>query len=149
MSIIKTIRTNYYELDWTVDYGATREKIYLAIKGKIDMEHPILYLQVRNVSSLWHRTNNSNIKKISKFAFLKKATGHNIVRFYSTLPEYNKLLNYPKSLQQYFERFESNWNNQNKESSNKKSVLSEIKQIKIFAKLNNKVKSKDIERNVR
>lgn len=92
-SIKKSLVTHYYKLDWTTDYGRTREKIYLAVKGRIK-DRPTLYLEVRNVGMLWHETPTSKIEKISKSEFMKNATGENVARFYSSLPEYNNLLNY-------------------------------------------------------
>ncbi len=92
-SIKKSLLTHYYKLDWTTDYGRTREKVYLAVKGKIKPS-PNLYLEVRNVGLLWHETPTSKIEKISKSEFMRNATGDNVARFYSSLPEYNNLLNY-------------------------------------------------------
>jgi hypothetical protein len=144
--------THYYKLDWTTDYGKTREKIYLAVKGKIK-SNPTLYLAVRNVSELWHETSTSKIEKISKAEFMKNATGENIARFYSTLPEYNNLLNYSPKLWKQLDEY--NWGDdygksfrKAKKVNNKKSVKNELKNLKNISntKENEKLKNKTMER---
>lgn len=151
-SIKKSLLTHYYKLDWTTDYGTTREKIYLAVKGKIK-SRPTLYLEVRNVSSLWHETSTSKIEKISKAEFMKNATGENVARFYSTLPEYNNLLNYSPKIWKQLDDY--NWGNDYGKSyrkanrvNNKKSVMNELKEFKNISntKVKEKLKNKAMER---
>lgn len=151
--IKKSLRTHYYKLDWSTNYGETNEKVYLAIKGKIN-PNPILYLEVRNVSSLWHEAGGKDkIEKISKSEFLKNATGRNIARFYSTLPEYNNLLNYSPELwtqvndYNFGNDYGKSYRKANKKNS-RKSVFSDLKEFKNIT--NTKVKERtNKEREVR
>lgn len=151
-SIRKSLLTHYYKLDWTTDYGTTREKVYLAIKGKIKPEST-LYLEVRNVGSLWHETYNSKIEKISKAEFMKNATGKNVARFYSTLPEYNNLLNYSPKIWKQLEDYNFGYNyGKNHKKANrinrKKSVKTDLKEIdKILdSTVRERTKNKSMER---
>lgn len=149
-SIKKSLLTHYYKLDWTTDYGRTREKIYLAVKGRIK-DIPTLYLEVRNVGMLWHETPTSKIEKISKSEFIKNATGENVARFYSSLPEYNNLLNYSPKIWKQLENY--NWGNDYGKSyrkaskaNSKKSVMSELKSLKGISKTKEKQKNRVMER---
>lgn len=144
-SIKKSLLTHYYKLDWTTDYGRTREKIYLAIKGKLK-DRPTLYLEVRNVGMLWHETFTSKIEKISKSEFMKNATGENVARFYSSLPEYNNLLNYSPKIWKQLDNY--NWGNDYgaSKSNIKKSVISELKSLKGISKTKEKQKNRVMER---
>lgn len=151
-SIRKSLLTYYYKLDWTTDYGTTREKIYLAIKGKIKPS-PNLYLDVRNVGMLWHETPTSKIEKISKSEFMKNATGENVARFYSSLPEYNNLLNYSPELWKQLDKYNFGYNyGKNYEKANrinhKKSVKADLKEIdKILGNtVRERTKNKSMER---
>lgn len=151
-SIKKSLLTHYYKLDWTTDYGTTREKIYLAIKGKVK-PRPTLYLDVRNVGMLWHETSTSKIEEISRSEFMKNATGENVARFYSSLPEYNNLLNYSpkiwKQLENYTWRddYGKSYRKANK-INNKKSVMNELKDLKgkTNARIVGKAKNRTMER---
>lgn len=149
-SIKKSLLTHYYKLDWTTNYGRTREKIYLAVKGRIK-ERPTLYLEVRNVGMLWHETPTSKIEKISKSEFMKNATGENVARFYSSLPEYNNLLNYTPKIWKQLDDY--NWGNDYGKSyrkaskaNSKKSVMSELKNLKGISKTKEKQKNRAMER---
>lgn len=149
-SIKKSLLTHYYKLDWTTDYGRTREKIYLAVKGKIKPS-PNLYLEVRNVGMLWHETPTSKIEKISKSEFMKNAAGDTVARFYSSLPEYNNLLNYSPKIWKQLESY--NWGNDYGKSyrkaskvNSKKSVMNELKSLKGISKTKEKQKNRIMER---
>ncbi len=129
--IIQTNRPHYYELDWSKDYGETREKIYLAIRGKIE-KYSCLDLSVRNVSYCWHETPYAKIKEIKKRTFFKNATPKNIARFYSISPKYNSLLNYPKKLMDSFKEYEPYFEDNVKKykSENKSSIKLELEKLK-------------------
>lgn len=129
--IKRTNKTHYYELDWSVDYGETREKIYLALRGKIE-KYSCLNLTVRNVSYCWHETPNASIKEINKRTFFKNATSKNIARFYSILPEDNALLNYPPKLMESFKEYEPYFeeNIKSYKSENKASVKLKLEKLK-------------------
>ncbi len=149
-SIKKSLLTHYYKLDWTTDYGRTREKIYLAIKGRLK-DRPTLYLEVRNIGMLWHETFTSKIEKISKSEFMKNATGENVARFYSSLPEYNNLLNYSPKIWKQLDNY--NWGNdygksyrKASKSNIKKSVISELKSLKGISKKKENQKNRVMER---
>lgn len=135
--IKRTIKTHYYELDWSEDYGETREKIYLAIRGKIE-KYSFLDLSVRNVSYSWHETPNARIKEINKRTFFKNATSKNIARFCGMLPDENTLLNYPKKLMESFKQYEPYFEDRIKKykSENKSSIKLELEKLKNSA--NNK-----------
>ena len=93
LTFTKTKLPHFYELDWSMDYGATVEKVYLGIKGKLGI-YPCLSLTVRTGSTTWH---NANYREISVSEFLKKANYKNVATFYHGLSD-NKLLYYPKRI---------------------------------------------------
>ena len=131
-SIKKTLLTHYYKLDWSDELG-NKEKIYLAIRGKINKDNPMLYLEIRNVSELWHETFFKKIEKISRAEFRKNATGNNVARFYDL--EYNNLLNYSPKIWKELEKY--NWGDDYGKSyrkakmiNNKKSIKDELKDLK-------------------
>lgn len=97
MSIIKTDKTNYYELDWYVP-TENNDKVYMAIKGEIE-SNTALSIMSDGVGYEWTEEENSKFKKIPENEFFEKATKHNIVYFYEDKNNYNALLNYPKELQ--------------------------------------------------
>lgn len=138
--IKKSLFTHYYKLDWSMDYGETREKVYLAIKGKIE-PRPMLYLEVRRGSQLWHEAGGKDkIEKISRKEFMKNATGRNVAKFYSSLPEYNNLLNYSPKIWKEMSKYNYPYDNYGKsynqaiKKNNKKSVMNELKELKLFSK---------------
>lgn len=96
MGILKTDKTNYYELDWYVPTEKIN-KVYLAINGNIQ-KGTALYISTNVVGYEWTEEENSKIKQISKSEFLAKANADNIVYFIKD-SSYNELLNYPKELQ--------------------------------------------------
>lgn len=132
--IKRTLLTHYYKLDWSTDYGKTKEKVYLAIKGIIK-PHPNLYLDVRNIGFLWHEAGGKDkIEKISKLEFKKNATGNNVARFYSTMPQYNELLNYSPEIWEQLKKYNigdeyGRSYRKTKKLVNKKSVRDELKVI--------------------
>lgn len=151
--IKKSIFTHYYKLDWSMDYGKTNEKVYLAIKGKLDTK-PILHLEVRNASQLWQDTGRKNkIERITRKEFIKNANGGNVAKFYSFLPE-NNLLKYSPKIWQEMSQFMYSNNNYGKshtkaiKKNNKESVRNELKELKRISqtKLNNVIKNRKIER---
>lgn len=97
MSIIKTDKTNYYELDWYVP-TEDNDKVYMAIKGEIE-SNTALSIMSDGVGYEWTEEENSKFKKIPENEFSEKATKDNIVYFYEDKNNYNDLLNYPKELQ--------------------------------------------------
>ena len=149
--IKKTFRTHYYELDWSVDYGETREKVYLAIRGTIE-KYSCLDLTVRDVSYCWHETSNASIKEINKKFFLKNATSENIARFYSILPEYNAILNYPPKLMDSFKKHEPYFEDRIKKYKDENKLSVRLNLINLKKCKNNKsivTKKEEQERIVR
>lgn len=140
-SISKTLKTHYYKLDWTVNYGETIEKVYIAIKAKIS-SNPNLYLDVRNCGMLWHPTPKEKIEEISKKEFIKNANGNNVARFYSNLPEYNKLLRYSDEIWNEINKYERvNSRKKVKCNNNKRDSINEILK-ELEKKSNNEIKRK-------
>lgn len=97
MGILKTNKTNYYELDWYVP-TEDNDKVYLAIKGETESNTPLTIMS-DGVGYEWTEEENSKIKKIPESEFLEKARKNNIVYFFDDKNNYNELLNYPKDLQ--------------------------------------------------
>lgn len=144
-SIKKSLLTHYYKLDWTTDYGTTREKVYLAVKGKV-RPSPNLYLEVRNVGLLWHETSTSKIEKISKAEFIKNANGKNVARFYNTLPEYNNLLNYSPKIWKQLEDY--NWGSNYGKSYEKANRINHKKSVKADLKEVNKILDNTVKKRI-
>ena len=76
---------------------------------------------------------------------MKNATGENVARFYSSLPEYNNLLNYSPKIWKQLDNY--NWGNdygksyrKASKSNIKKSVISELKSLKGISKTKEKKK---------
>ena len=141
--IQRTNKTHYYELDWSVNYGETREKVYLAIRGKIE-KYSCLDLAVRNVSYCWHETPNASIREIKKRTFLNKATTKNIARFSGIFPEDNAILNYPKKLMESFKEYEPYFEDSinSYKSENKSSIKLELEKLKNSTKSRNLINRK-------
>lgn len=94
VAIIKSIETNYYEIDW---YPSDDHKAYIAIRGIIE-KGTILPIMVDEVRCKWQEDKDEKIKSISKKEFLNKANAKNIVCF-TEADSRNYLLHYPKKLQ--------------------------------------------------
>lgn len=131
-----------------MDYGKTREKIYLAIRGIIE-KYSCLDLTVRNVSYSWHETSSDRIKKINKKTFLQNATPENIARFYNICSENNALLNYPKEFMESFKKYDPCFedNIENYKFENKSSIKLKLEKLSRNNQLSNRRKEK--ERSVR
>ncbi len=93
LTFMETKLPHFYELDWSMDYGETVEKVYLGIRGKLGV-YPCLSLTVRTGSKTWH---HSNYREIKMSEFLKKVNYKNIATFDYGDSD-NKLLFYPKRI---------------------------------------------------
>ena len=94
MGFKNTLRTHYYEVSLSRNWGKTYDKTYIGLKGKFDLgigETKIMHGTYLNTGGLFH-FNSKNVKEITKQEFVENTTPENIFRPWDSSKQINERL---------------------------------------------------------